>query len=80
MTVEEASSRLAIKVPTLRRMIRRGQIPVVRPTAVGSGFKARAVRIRAEDVEALMNPKPWVTTWVAPKTRVDVQAQEQSGA
>ena len=53
LRIEEAAEALGLKPPTVRRMIRRGQLPAVRPTAVGS-YKARAVRVRSEDVEALM--------------------------
>jgi len=48
LRVEEAAETLGLKPPTLRRMIRMGRIQAVRPTG------ARAVRVRLEDVEALM--------------------------
>jgi excisionase family DNA binding protein len=48
LRVEEAAEALGLKTPTLRRMIRRGQLQAVRPTG------ARAVRVRSEDVEALI--------------------------
>jgi len=48
LRVTEAAEALGLKPPTLRRMIRQGQIQVVRPTG------ARAVRVRLDDVEALI--------------------------
>jgi excisionase family DNA binding protein len=59
LRVEEAATALGLKIPTVRRMIRRGQIPAVRPTG------ARAVRVRSEDIDAVIRlgsavkqPKP----------------------
>jgi excisionase family DNA binding protein len=48
LRIEEAAEALGLKPPTLRRMIRRGQLQAIRPTG------ARAVRVRLEDVEALV--------------------------
>lgn len=47
LTVLEVSERLALKPATIRKMMYLRQIPVVRPTK-------RAVRIREEDVEAII--------------------------
>jgi excisionase family DNA binding protein len=47
LRVEEVAERLGLKVPTVRLMISRGELPSVRPTK-------RAVRVREEDVEALI--------------------------
>jgi excisionase family DNA binding protein len=47
MRVDEAAERLGLKPATIRKMIFRREIPVVRPTK-------RAVRIREDDVEALI--------------------------
>ena len=44
LTVEEAAEWLAISKPTLRRILRRGEIPVVR-------LAKRIVRIRLSDIE-----------------------------
>ena len=59
LKIEEAATVLGLKTPTVRRMIRRGQIHAVRPTG------ARAVRVRLEDLEAIIRlgsaitqPKP----------------------
>jgi excisionase family DNA binding protein len=46
MRVDEAAERLGLKPATIRKIFRR-EIPVVRPTK-------RAVRIREDDVEALI--------------------------
>ena len=45
--VDEAAERLGLKPATIRKMIFRREIPVVRPTK-------RTVRIREDDVEALI--------------------------
>jgi excisionase family DNA binding protein len=42
----EVAERLGLRVSTVRQMIHRGDLPVVRPTR-------RAVRVPAEDVEAI---------------------------
>lgn len=47
LRVEEAAALLGLKPSTIRKMIWRREIPVVRPTK-------RAVRIRSEDVEAII--------------------------
>ncbi len=47
LRVEEVAERLGLKVATIRKMIYRREIPVVRPTR-------RAVRVREVDVEALI--------------------------
>lgn len=44
---EEVAERLGLKVSTVRKMIWKQEIPVVRPTR-------RSVRVREEDVEALI--------------------------
>ena len=48
LRVEEAAQLLGLQPATVRRMIREHRLPVVRPTG------ARAVRVREEDVEALI--------------------------
>ena len=45
--VEEVATVLGLKPATIRKMIFRREIPVVRPTR-------RAVRIREEDIEAIV--------------------------
>ena len=47
LRIDEAAHRLGLKPSTVRKLVSRGQIPVVRPTK-------RAVRIREEDVDALI--------------------------
>ena len=47
LRVEEAAHRLGLKPATVRKMIYRREISCVRPTK-------RAVRVREEDIEALM--------------------------
>ena len=47
LRIDEAASRLGLRPSTLRKLIRSGQIPAVRPTK-------RAVRVREEDIEALI--------------------------
>ena len=47
MKVDEVGQRLGLRTSTIRKLIYLGQIPSVRPTK-------RAVRVREEDVEALM--------------------------
>ncbi len=47
LRLEEVAYRLGLKASTIRKLIRVGQIPAVRPTK-------RAVRVREEDVEALI--------------------------
>ena len=47
LRAEEAAALLGLKPATIRKMIWRREIPVVRPTK-------RAVRIRSEDVEAII--------------------------
>lgn len=47
LRVDEVAERLALKPATVRKMIWRREIPVVRPTK-------RAVRIREEDVAAII--------------------------
>lgn len=44
---EECAERLGLKLATIRKMIYRREIPVVRPTK-------RAVRIREDDLEAII--------------------------
>ena len=58
LRIEEAAHRLGLQPSTVRKLIYLGQIPAVRPTK-------RAVRVREEDVEALIRvgyrptaPKP----------------------
>jgi excisionase family DNA binding protein len=48
LKVDEAAKLLGLQPATVRRMIREQRLPVVRPTG------ARAVRVREEDVEALI--------------------------
>lgn len=45
LTVREAAARLSIDASTLRRLIRRGVIPHVRPTP-------DAVRVKASDIQS----------------------------
>ena len=47
LRVPEVAERLGLKPTTIRQMIFRRELPVVRPTR-------RAVRIREEDIEALI--------------------------
>jgi len=47
LRIDEAAHRLGLKPSTIRKLITRGEIPAVRPTK-------RAVRVREEDVEALI--------------------------
>ena len=47
LRVDEVAERLGLKPATVRKMIWRREIPVVRPTK-------RAVRIREEDVAAII--------------------------
>lgn len=47
LRVDEVAERLGLKPATVRKMIYQRRIPVVRPTK-------RAVRIREEDVEAII--------------------------
>lgn len=47
LRIEEAASRLGLKPSTIRKLIYLRQIPAVHPTK-------RAVRVREEDVEALI--------------------------
>lgn len=47
LRIEEVADRLALKPGTIRKLIRQGRLPAVRPTL-------RAVRCREEDVEALI--------------------------
>jgi excisionase family DNA binding protein len=47
LRVEEVAERLGLKVSTVRLMIAKGDLPCVRPTT-------RAVRVREEDVDALI--------------------------
>ncbi len=47
LRLEEVAYRLGLKASTIRKLIRVGQVPAVRPTK-------RAVRVREEDVEALI--------------------------
>ncbi len=47
LRVDEVAERLGLKPSTIRKMIWRREIPVVRPTK-------RAVRIREEDVAAII--------------------------
>jgi excisionase family DNA binding protein len=47
LRIDEAAHRLGLKPSTIRKLISHGEIPAVRPTK-------RAVRVREEDVEALI--------------------------
>ncbi len=47
LRVEEVAERLGLKVSTVRLMIYKGELPSVHPTR-------KAVRVREEDVEALI--------------------------
>lgn len=47
LRISEAADRLGLKPATIRKMLYRRELPVVRPTK-------RAVRIREEDIEALI--------------------------
>lgn len=47
LRIEEAAQQLGLKPSTVRKLIYLGQIPAVHPTK-------RAVRVREEDVEALI--------------------------
>jgi len=47
LRIEEAACRLGLQPSTVRKLIHAGQIPAVHPTN-------RAVRVREEDVEALI--------------------------
>jgi excisionase family DNA binding protein len=47
LRIEEVAERLGLKPSTVRKMIQLHQLPAVRPTR-------RAVRVREEDVEALI--------------------------
>ena len=47
LRVEEVAERLGLKVSTIRLMIYKGELPSVHPTR-------KAVRVREEDVEALI--------------------------
>jgi len=47
LRVEEVAERLGLKVSTVRLMISKDDLPSIRPTK-------RAVRVREEDVEALI--------------------------
>lgn len=47
LRVPEVAERLGLKPATIRKMIYQRELPVVRPTR-------RAVRIREEDIEALI--------------------------
>ncbi len=47
LRIDEAADRLALKPRTVRKLIRLGKLPAVRPTV-------RAVRVREDDVEALI--------------------------
>jgi excisionase family DNA binding protein len=46
LRIEEAAAQLGLRPSTVRKLIYLRQIPAVRPTR-------RAVRVRAEDIEAL---------------------------
>lgn len=50
LRVPEVAERLGLKPATIRKMIYRRELPVVRPTR-------RAVRIREEDIEALIKQR-----------------------
>lgn len=47
LRISEAADRLGLKPATIRKMLYRRELPVVRPTK-------RAVRIKEEDIEALI--------------------------
>jgi excisionase family DNA binding protein len=47
LRVEEAAERLGLRPSTVRKLIYLGDLPAVRPTR-------RAVRLREEDIEALI--------------------------
>ena len=47
LRIKEAAHRLGLRPSTVRKLIHLGQIPAVQPTK-------RAVRVREEDVEALI--------------------------
>ncbi len=47
LRVDEVADRLGLRPSTIRKLIYRSELPIVRPTK-------RAVRVREEDVEALI--------------------------
>ncbi len=47
VTPQEVADRLGLKVPTIYKMLRTGQLPSVKPTR-------RSVRMREEDLEAVI--------------------------
>ena len=58
LRIDEAAERLALKPRTVRKLIRLGKLPAVRPTL-------RAVRVREDEVEALirLGYKSLVGSW-----------------
>jgi len=48
LRLDEVATRLGLKLATVRRMVREGRLATVRPTG------RRAIRVREEDVEALV--------------------------
>ena len=65
LRIDEAADRLGLRPGTVRTMIRAGRLPVVRPTG------RRAVRIRDEDVRALIAGLDGPTSPRAPQCRGD---------
>lgn len=51
MTAEEAAQYLGLRISTVRRMTRMGELPVVRPTG------RRAVRYRLSELEKLLRAR-----------------------
>ncbi len=47
LRAEEVAERLGLKVPTVRKMLSRGELPFVHPTK-------RSIRVREEDLEAFL--------------------------
>lgn len=49
VTIAEAADRMSVSVPTVRRMIRSGELPAVR-------LSSQVIRIRVADLDALGEP------------------------
>lgn len=47
LRADEVAERLGLKVATVRKMIYKGELPIVRPTK-------RAVRVREDDLDAIV--------------------------